>query len=155
MPIFTADVYDEHGESFQSVTTQFQSFGREHHFHGRIRTVRCFEDNSVLKALIATPGEGHVLIVDGGGSLACELMGGMMAQTALDNNWAGVVINGAVRDRTELAGIALGVKALGSNPRKSSKNGTGEQDVEITFGTAVFRPGAMIYCDLDGILVER
>jgi regulator of ribonuclease activity A len=155
MPIFTADIYDEHGEAFQSVTTQFQSVGGEHHFHGPVRTVRCFEDNSVFKALIATPGDGHVLVVDGGGSLACELMGGMMAQTALDNNWAGIIVNGAIRDRTELADIPLGIKALGSNPRKSSKNGSGAQDIEVTIGGATFRPGATVYCDRDGILVER
>ncbi|MBG6218662.1 regulator of ribonuclease activity A [Arthrobacter sp. CAN_A6] len=154
MPIFTADIYDERGEAFQSVTTQFESLGGEHHFHGPVRTVRCFEDNSVLKALIATPGDGAVLVVDGGGSLACELMGGMMAHTAHANNWAGIILNGAVRDRTELAEIPIGIKALGSNPRKSSKNGSGEQDIDVNFGGVTFRTDALIYCDRDGILVE-
>jgi regulator of ribonuclease activity A len=154
VPLFTADVYDEHGEALQSVSTQFESFGGEHHFHGPIRTVRCFEDNSILKELIATPGNGAVLVVDGGASLNCELMGGMMARTMLENGWGGIVLNAAVRDRTELAATALGIKALGSNPRKSSKNGSGEKDIEVSFGGVTFRPEATIYCDLDGILVE-
>jgi regulator of ribonuclease activity A len=153
--VYTADVYDEHGEAFQSVATQFQSFGGAIHFHGPVRTLKCYEDNSLLKEMIATPGQGAVLVVDGAGSLACELMGGNMAQTALDNGWAGVIIHGAVRDRGELAALPIGVKALGSNPRKSSKNGSGQPDIEITFGGATFRPGATVYCDDDGILVER
>jgi regulator of ribonuclease activity A len=153
--IYTADVYDEHGEQFQSVATQFQSFGGTTHFHGPVRTLKCYEDNSLLKEMIATPGEGAVLVVDGAGSLACELLGGTMAKTALDNGWAGVIIHGAIRDREELAALPIGVKALGSNPRKSTKNGSGQSDVEITFGEATFRPGAAVYCDDDGILVER
>ena len=134
---------------------QFQSVGGRTHFHGPARTLECFEDNSLLKTMIATPGDGAVLVVDGGGSLDCELMGGTMARTALDNGWAGVIIHGAVRDRGELAALPIGVKALGSNPRKSSKNGSGRQDVEVSFGGAIFRPGATVYCDDDGILVER
>lgn len=153
--VYTADVYDEHGEQYQSVATQFQSVGGRTHFHGPARTLKCFEDNSLLKTMIATPGDGAVLVVDGGGSLDRELMGGTMAQTALDNGWAGVIIHGAVRDRHELAALPIGIKALGSNPRKSTKNGSGQQDVEITIGGATFRPGATVYCDDDGILVER
>lgn len=96
-----------------------------------------------------------IFTADGGGSLACELMGGMMARAMHAGGWAGVIVNGAVRDLTELAEVPLGVKALGSNPRRSAKNGSGEQDVTVRFGGAVFRPGAMVYCDRDGILVER
>ncbi|MHC5560953.1 ribonuclease E activity regulator RraA [Kocuria sp. U4B] len=153
--VYTADVYDEHGEQYQSVATQFQSVGGRTHFHGPARTLKCFEDNSLLKTMIATPGDGAVLVVDGGGSLDRELMGGSMARTAADNGWAGVIVHGAVRDRHELATLPLGVKALGSNPRKSTKNGSGQQDIEITIGGATFRPGATVYCDDDGILVER
>ncbi|KNC17213.1 ribonuclease [Arthrobacter sp. RIT-PI-e] len=154
MTIHTADIYDQYGETLQSVSTPFESLGGEHHFHGPVRTVRCFEDNTVLKHLITMPGDGAVIVVDGGGSLACELMGGMMARTAAENNWTGVIVNGAVRDRHELATTPLGIKALGSNPRKSSKNGSGEQDVEVVFGGVTFRPGAIVYCDDDGILVR-
>jgi regulator of ribonuclease activity A len=153
--VHTADVYDQYGEQVQSVSTQFQSVGGRAHFHGPARTLKCFEDNSLLKTMIATPGDGAVLVVDGGGSLDCELMGGTMAKTASDNGWAGVIIHGAIRDREELAALPIGVKALGSNPRKSSKNGSGQPDVEVTIGGATFRPGATVYCDDDGILVER
>jgi regulator of ribonuclease activity A len=153
--VYTADVYDHYGEQLQSVATQFQSVGGRTHFHGPVRTLKCFQDNSLLKEIIATPGDGAVLVVDGAGSLDCELMGGTMARTALNNGWAGVIIHGAIRDREELAALPMGVKALGSNPRKSTKNGSGQQDVHVTIGGATFRPGATVYCDDDGILVER
>lgn len=97
--------------------------------------------HSLLKEVIATPGNGAVLVVDGGGSLQCELMGGTMARNALDNGWAGAIINGAVRDRGELAQLPIGIKALGSNPRKSSKNGSGQRDIDVSFGGVTFRPG--------------
>ncbi|MCU1514694.1 MAG: S-adenosylmethionine--2-demethylmenaquinone methyltransferase, partial [Microbacteriaceae bacterium] len=120
-----------------------------------VRTVRCFEDNALLKSVLATPGDGAVLVVDGGGSLKSALMGDLIAQSAVDNGWAGVIINGPVRDRAALAQLPLGIKALGSNPRKSAKTGAGETDVDVTIGDIVFRPGAMVFSDGDGILVER
>ncbi|KNC20452.1 ribonuclease [Arthrobacter sp. RIT-PI-e] len=155
MTIITADLYDEHGEDLQSVSLQFQSLGGVKAFTGPIRTVRCHEDNALLKATVSTPGDGAVLVVDGGGSLERALMGDMIARIAADNGWAGVVINGAVRDRSVLAEIPLGVKALGSNPRKSTKTGEGEADVELSFSGVTFTPGSTIYCDDDGILVTR
>lgn len=155
MSVSTADLYDERGEELQSVAAQFLSLGGRTAFSGAIRTVRCFEDNVVLKSVLSTPGEGAVLVVDGAGSLNRALMGDMIAELAVDNGWSGVIINGAVRDRAALAQLPLGVKALGSNPRKSVKDGAGEKDVEVTFDGVAFRPGAMVYCDEDGILVER
>jgi regulator of ribonuclease activity A len=155
MTIITADLYDEHGEDLQSVSTQFLSLGGVKAFSGPIRTVRCFEDNALLKTTVSTPGNGAVLVVDGQGSLDRALMGDMIARIAADNGWAGVVINGAVRDRSVLAEIPLGVKALGSNPRKSTKTGQGDADVDLAFSGVTFTPGATIYCDDDGILVTR
>lgn len=155
MTVITADLYDEHGEDLQSVALQFLSLGGVKAFTGPIRTVRCFEDNALLKATVSTPGNGAVLVVDGQGSLNRALMGDMIARIAADNGWAGVVINGAVRDRSVLADIPLGVKALGSNPRKSTKTGEGDADVELIFSGVTFTPGATIYCDDDGILVTR
>lgn len=155
MLVATADLYDERGEDLQSVAMQFQSLGGVAGFSGKIRTVHCFEDNVVLKSVLSTPGEGAVLIVDGGGSLDRALMGDMIAQLAVDNSWSGVIINGAVRDRKALSQLPLGVKALGSNPAKSTKEGAGETDVPVTIDGVKFRPGAMVYCDEDGILVER
>jgi regulator of ribonuclease activity A len=155
MPISTADLYDELDESIQSLPLQLQSFGGNSSFDGLIRTVRCFEDNVLVKEALSSPGDGAVLVVDGGGSLERALMGDMIAQLAVDNGWAGVVIDGAIRDRVALAGLPLGVKALGSNPRKSVKLGAGEVDVVVSFGGVVFAPGRHLYADDDGVLVER
>ena len=121
IPVNTADLYDERGEELDSLSLQFQSLGGRTHFSGPVRTVRCLEDNALVKATLATPGNGAVLVVDGGGSLRTALMGDLIAASAVDNGWAGVVINGAIRDRVAVAGLPLGVKALGSNPRKSAK----------------------------------
>ncbi|MDR6417702.1 ribonuclease E activity regulator RraA [Pseudarthrobacter sulfonivorans] len=151
----TADLYDERGEDIQSIAIQFESLGGRTHFSGQARTVRCFEDNALLKSVVSTPGEGAILVVDGGGSLSRALMGDMIAEIAVSNGWSGVIINGAIRDREAISGLPLGVKALGSNPRKSTKTGAGETDVELTLDGVTIRPGAMVYCDPDGVLVER
>ncbi|WP_258074067.1 ribonuclease E activity regulator RraA [Arthrobacter sp. Y81] len=153
--INTADLYDERGEELDSIALQFQSLGGLSHFSGPVRTIRCLEDNALVKSTLGTPGDGAVLVVDGAGSLRTALMGDMIAASAVANGWAGVVINGAVRDREVLADLPLGVKALGSNPRKSAKEGAGETDVELEIDGVTVRPGAMIWCDPDGILVER
>ena len=155
MTQLTADLYDEHGEDLQSVSTQFQSLGGRARFSGKIRTVTCFEDNALVKSILATPGEGAVLVVDGGGSLETALMGDMIAESAVTNGWSGVIINGAIRDRVAIGALDLGVKALGSNPRKSAKTGAGTTDAVVEFGGVRFAPGRTVYCDEDGILVER
>ncbi|RDV08418.1 RraA family protein [Arthrobacter sp. RT-1] len=151
----TADLYDERGDELASVSLQFQSLGGRSHFSGPVRTIRCFQDNGLVKSTLATPGNGNVLVVDGGGSLGTALMGDMIAESAVANGWAGVVINGAIRDREAIAGLDLGVKALGSNPKKSAKAGAGEVDVDVLIDGVTIRTGAMIWCDPDGILVER
>jgi regulator of ribonuclease activity A len=153
--INTADLYDERGEDLDSIALQFQSLGGYSHFSGPVRTIRCLEDNALVKSTLATPGDGSVLVVDGGGSLRTALMGDLIAASAVANGWAGVVINGAIRDREAIAALPLGVKALGSNPRKSAKAGSGETDVELEIDGVTIRAGAMIWCDPDGILVER
>lgn len=153
--INTADLYDERGEELDSIALQFQSLGGHSHFSGQARTIRCFEDNALVKSTLATPGDGAVLVVDGGGSLRTALMGDLIAASAVANGWAGVVINGAIRDREAIAALPLGVKALGSNPRKSSKSGAGETGIDVTVDGVTIRAGATIWCDPDGILVER
>ncbi|MEC3853023.1 ribonuclease E activity regulator RraA [Paenarthrobacter ureafaciens] len=151
----TADLYDERGEELESISVQFQNFGGESHFSGPARTIRCFEDNALVKTVLATPGEGAILVIDGQGSLRTALMGDLIAASAVANGWAGVIINGAVRDREALATLPLGIKALGSNPKKSAKTGVGEVDVEIVIDHVRIQPGVMVYSDPDGILVER
>ena len=153
--INTADLYDERGEELQSVSLQFRDFGAATHFSGRIRTVSCYQDNALLKSVLATPGEGAVLVVDGGGSLETALVGDLIAALAVENGWAGIIVNGAIRDSVAIGGLPLVVKALGTNPAKSSKTGQGAADVLVTFGGASFRPGAQVWCDADGILLER
>ncbi|WAP52122.1 ribonuclease E activity regulator RraA [Arthrobacter sp. ATA002] len=155
MDISTADLYDEHGETLASVSLQFQDLGGKVRFTGPVRTVRCLEDNGLVKSVLNSPGNGAVLVVDGGGSLNSALMGDMIAEAAVANGWAGVVINGPIRDRAAVAKLPMGVKALGSNPRKSAKDSVGEVDVPVEFGGVTFRPGAVLYADDDGILVER
>ncbi|GGK79515.1 ribonuclease E activity regulator RraA [Ornithinimicrobium pekingense] len=151
--IGTADLYDEYEERLESCDLQLRQYGGRRVFAGPIATVRCREDNALVKATLATPGEGRVLVVDGGGSLHTALMGDLIAASAVSNGWAGVVIHGAVRDVAALAELDLGVKALGSNPRKSAKTGAGERDVVVSFGGATFTPGAQLVSDDDGVVV--
>ena len=149
----TADLVDDFGEALASCDTQMRQFGARRHFAGPIVTVRCFQDNGLVKATLATPGDGKVLVVDGGASLHTALMGDMIAASAVANGWAGVVINGPVRDCAALAEMDLGVKALGTNPRKSAKDGAGERDVTVEFGGVQFVPGRLLVADDDGVVV--
>jgi regulator of ribonuclease activity A len=151
----TADLFDERGDELQSISRQFTSFGGFTAFSGPARTVKCFEDNALLKSVLSTPSQGQVLVVDGAGSLRCALMGDIIASLAVANGWAGIVINGAIRDRVAIASLPLGVRALGSNPRKSTKHGHGVADEPITIDGVTIRPGAWVFADEDGILVER
>jgi regulator of ribonuclease activity A len=154
MTIRTADLIDSHGESLGSCETQFRSFGGRSSFHGRIRTVRCFRDNALLKTVLAQPGAGLVLVIDGQGCLGSALVGDLIAGMAAENGWAGLVVHGAIRDSVAIAGLDLGVKALGTNPRKSSKTGCGKQDVPVQFGGCDFHPGHWLFADEDGIVVS-
>ncbi|MFI2485748.1 ribonuclease E activity regulator RraA [Promicromonospora kroppenstedtii] len=151
----TADLYDEHGEALASLALQLRDFGGVRTFSGPVRTVRCHEDNALVKAVTQTPGEGAVLVVDGGGSLRSALMGDLIAAAAVENGWAGAIIHGAIRDSVAIGGLRLGVKALGTNPRKSAKTGAGVLDEPVEIGGVLFRPGAMVHADEDGVLVER
>lgn len=149
----TADLYDEHGEELASCDTQFLQFGGRTQFQGEIVTVRCHEDNALLKQVVQEPGSGKVVVVDADGSVHCAMMGDKMADIAVSNGWEGVIIHGAVRDTALLAGLDIGIKALGTNPRKSHKHGAGQQNVPVAFGGAVFTPGAVVISDQDGIVI--
>jgi len=155
MTISTADLYDEREEQLQSLPLQLQTIGGNAQFSGPIRTIRCREDNALVKSTLATPGNGAVLVIDGGGSLNSALVGDIIGASAVENGWAGIVVNGAIRDRVALGGLAIGVKALGSNPRKSAKAGVGEVDVEVEIAGVRFQPGRTLWADEDGVLVER
>lgn len=148
----TADLIDIAPQT-PSCELQFRRFGRRTHFSGRVRTVHCFGDNGLVKQVLNTPSNGEVLVVDGGGSLASALMGDKIATAARTNGWRGVIIHGVIRDSAAINNMDFGVKALGTNPRKSSKNGTGEVDIAVSFGNVIFLPGDFVYSDEDGILV--
>lgn len=149
----TADLVDSIGADVRSCDVQFRQFGGHTQFAGPISTVRCFQDNALLKSVLSQPNEGGVLVVDGGGSLHTALVGDLIAELARSNGWAGLIINGAVRDAAALRGLDIGIKALGTNPRKSTKTGDGERDIEITLGGVTFLPGEIAYSDDDGIVV--
>lgn len=151
----TADLYDDRGDELDSLSLQLQDIGGRIAFHGPVRTIRCHRDNALVKATLATPGDGAVLVVDGGGSLESALVGDLIAASAVGNGWAGVIVHGAIRDREAMRALPLGVKALGTNPRKSAKEGAGEVDVEVVIAGVRFAPGRHVWADADGVLVER
>jgi len=155
VPFVTCDLLDDHPDKDIQVVTPsldgrfFKSYGARKTFGGQIVTVKCFEDNSRVKELLATDGTGKVLVVDGGASL----MGDMIAESAVKNHWNGVVIYGCVRDVDAIAELDLGVHALAAIPQKSNRKGIGEVDVNLYFGGVAFKSGDFIYADNNGIVV--
>ena len=152
-PRATADLVDEIGEDVHSCDLQFGQYGGRSQFAGPISTVRCFQDNALLKSVLSEPGNGGVLVIDGEGSLHTALVGDVIAGLGRDNGWAGLIVNGAVRDAATLRTLDIGIKALGTNPRKSTKTGEGQRDVPVEFGGVTFVPGAIAYSDDDGIVI--
>lgn len=149
----TADLVDDIGPEVRSCDQQFRQFGGRREFAGPVTTVRCFQDNALLKSVLAAPGGGGVLVIDGAGSLHTALVGDVIAELGRTNGWAGLIVNGAVRDAATLRTLPIGIKALGTNPRKSSKTGAGERDVVVSLGGVEFRPGDLAFSDDDGIVV--
>jgi regulator of ribonuclease activity A len=149
----TADLVDDIGPDVRSCDVQFGQYGGRSQFAGPITTVRCFQDNAMLKSVLSEPGNGGVLVIDGGSSLHTALVGDVIAALGRDSGWSGLIINGAVRDAAILRTLDIGIKALGTNPRKSTKTGEGDRDVAVTFGGVTFVPGEVVYCDDDGIVV--
>ena len=153
MSTATTDLSDAHPQA-QVAEPIFNDFGGELAFHGPIKTLKVFEDNAQVRALPETPGQGRVLVVDGGGSTRCALVGGQLGELAVKNDWAGLVVYGYVRDSEELAGQAVGIKALGAHPRKSEKGlHSAVADKVLNFAGVTFKPGAWLYADADGIVV--
>lgn len=152
-PVATADICDLLGDRARVVEIAFLDFGGRQAFSGEIVTVQAFEDNSKLKELVETPGRGRVIVFDGVGSRRCALLGDNVAGAAVRNGWAGIVIHGCVRDAAELRAMPIGIKAIGTNPRKSRKSGHGEIGAPLHFGSVHFNPGEMLYADADGVIV--
>ena len=150
----TADLYDEHGEDLAICDPGFRDFGGHTGFHGRIHTLKCFEDNSLVRQALEQQVQGDVLVVDAGGSLRCAMLGDQLATIAVDNGWSGIVMYGCIRDSADIANMPVGVKALATHPAKSKKQGVGEKDISVSFCGVLFTPGAYLYADSDGIVVS-
>ncbi|MBL4674496.1 MAG: ribonuclease E activity regulator RraA [Arenicella sp.] len=133
----------------------FNNYGGLDSFHGEVITIKCFEDNSIVKQLVDTPGNGRVIVMDGGGSLRRAILGDMLAEKAASNGWAGLVINGCIRDCDEIAATQLGVKALNTHPMKTDKRGLGDLNVDVSFAGQTIRTGNWVYSDNNGILVSE
>ena len=149
----TADLVDDIGAGVRSCDLQFGQYGGRRQFAGPVSTVRCLQDNALLKSVLSEPGDGRVLVADGAGSLHSALVGDVIAELARANGWSGLILHGAVRDAATLRTLDIGIKALGTNPRKSSKTGAGERDVVVSFGGVNFAPGEIVFSDEDGIVV--
>ena len=152
MSFKTTDLCDEHPLA-GTLPTAFLDFGGEVSFEGEVLTVKCFEDNSRIKELSQTAGQGRVLVVDGGASQRCALLGDIIAEDLVRHGWAGIVVNGCIRDRAALAQLDLGVKALGSHPRKSNKHAEGQVGNPVEIGGVRIETGHYLYADEDGIVV--
>jgi regulator of ribonuclease activity A len=151
--IVTADLYDAHRDTVQVADPIFRSFGGVAAFGGPVQTVRVYEDNVLVSTVLETEGEGRILVVDGGGSMWCALLGDRNAQLAIDHGWAGLVIYGCVRDTVEMAVMQLGLLALAPCPRKSRKDGLGAVGEPVSFAGVTVTPGDYLYADPDGVLV--
>ncbi|MGI9230029.1 MAG: ribonuclease E activity regulator RraA [Gammaproteobacteria bacterium] len=155
MTFTTADLYDANEGKVQVLSLILQSYGNKRRFSGHISTIRCHEDNTLVRAALEEPGEGRVLVIDGGGSVRCALVGDNLAQLAQENGWQGIVLNGCIRDSAVINELDTGIKALGTNPKKSVKKGIGERDIPVSFGAVDFVPGSWLYADEDGVLLSE
>ena len=155
MDFQTTDLCDAHEEAVRVVDPILGSYGGTSRFFGRIETLKLFEDNSLVRETLGEPGNGRVLVVDGGGSQRCALVGDQIGELAVRNGWAGVVVYGCIRDSVALGRLPLGIRALATHPRKSVKRGEGQRGLAVTFGGGTFQPGEWLFADEDGVIVSR
>lgn len=150
----TTDLCDTHEWKVHVAAPIFRSYGGKSAFHGRIATLKIFEDNGLVRQKLDTPGESRVLVIDGGGSLRCALLGDQLAALAVKNNWAGIVVWGCIRDSVAIAAMDLGVLALATHPKKTVKKNLGDSGIPVSFAGIDFHPGAWLYADADGLIVS-
>ncbi|GGY31058.1 ribonuclease E activity regulator RraA [Pseudoduganella albidiflava] len=156
----TADLCDDNAMLLEDgrlavLPPVLRHFGKRTRFAGRVVTLKVFEDNALVRAMLETPGDGQVLVVDGGGSLRRALVGGQLALLAQDNGWAGVVVDGCVRDSMEIDSCDIGIRALATHPQRGAKKGAGERNVRVQIAGVPVNPGDWLYADADGILVAQ
>ena len=158
MSFKTPDLCDQYetelGKTVRVVAPMFQRYGGRTAFSGEIVTLKIFEDNTLVREIFTEPGHGKVLVIDGGGSLRCALVGDQLAILANKNGWEGVVVYGCIRDSGDINGIDIGVRALNTHPQKTVKKGIGDRNLPLTFGGVTFHPGEWLYADEDGVLVS-
>ena len=150
----TCDISDKLHPNVQYLDPVFKCYGGKTNFSGRIVTIKCFEDNSLVKQLVGTSGEGRVIVVDAGGSLRRACLGDMLAEQAASNGWAGLIIYGCIRDVDQIRATDIGVQALGVHPVKTDKKGVGELNIPVTFGGVTFAPKDYVYADNNGIILS-
>ena len=156
MELKTTDLCDAHADNVSVADPiGFKDFGGIRYFSGKIHTIKCFEDNSLVRKALEQNGEGKVLVVDGGGSLRCALLGDMLADLAIKIKWNGIIVYGCIRDSEAIAKLRLGVKALSTIPLKSNKRNEGQDNITVRFAGIDFIPGQFVYCDCDGIIVAK
>ena len=155
MKFVLPDLCDQYGDSLRVLPPMLKNFGGNNCFHGKISTIKCHEDNSFVADAVTEKGDGSVLVVDGGGSLRCALLGDNLAAIAASNSWAGIIVFGCVRDVAALKDISLGVQAIAPHPMKSVKRKVGLRDVEVSFGGVSFIPGHYVYADDNGVIVSE
>ena len=155
MSFATADLYDKYEDQLQIATPMFNDYGGNIQFSGPVSTVKVFADNSLVRAALEEQGDGKVLVVDGGGSLNCALLGDMLAELGVKNGWVGIIVYGCIRDSAVIANMKIGVKALNTNPKKSVKRGEGQRDVPVSFADITIAPGNYVYADADGIVISQ
>ena len=155
MEFKTTDLCDEYSNELDVCEPVFRDYGGRRRFAGPVATIKCFEDNSRVRELVAERGDGRVLVIDAGGSMRRAVLGDLLAQSAVDNGWSGFVIHGCIRDAAAIAQMPVGVRALGTLPLKTDKHGEGQRDLPVRFAGATFHPGDWLYADEDGIIVAR
>ena len=155
MKFVLPDLCDQYGDSLRVLSPMLKNFGGNNCFHGKISTIKCHEDNSFVADAVREEGDGSVLVVDGGGSLRCALLGDNLAAIAASNSWAGIIVFGCVRDVVALKDISLGIQAIAPHPMKSVKRQVGLRDVEVSFGGVSFIPGQYVYADDNGVIVSE
>lgn len=155
MEIQTADLCDAHEGKLRVVSPMFRSYGGRPAFGGEIATLKVFEDNSLVRTALEGPGKGRVLVIDGGASMRCALVGDQLALLGVKNGWAGVIVYGCIRDSKTISGMDIGAFALDTHPQKSIKKGVGDRDLPVTFGGVTFVPGEFVYADEDGVVVSE
>ena len=155
MKFVLPDLCDQYGDSLRVLSPMLKNFGGNNCFHGKISTIKCHEDNSFVADAVKEKGDGSVLVVDGGGSSRCALLGDNLAAIAASNSWAGIVVFGCVRDVVALKNISLGIQAIAPHPMKSVKRQVGLRDVEVSFGGVSFIPGQYVYADDNGVIVSE